>query len=662
MPFEVWFKLPGQEEQLVSLDQSPLRIGSLGSNQIIIPSQGVEPIHAMLEKDADESWKITDLGSEIGIQVNGQKVHVESKIKPGDQISIAGIKIKFDQVQDLDSPQDFYTPTMGAMTPDTQAKGRDIPTENQYYQAQGTGATQTRRNEEMPQKHDLLFSPKDAKPSGDVLEVVAYWGDTVIEVEHFHPSYKDYGSVTIGNPTQAHFIAAGDEAVSRYVLAKLRDDGYKLKLRKSMTARLRRGGSVEKVEGGSHSMGRRDIAHIKYGAVRYFFLFMRPPSVKIPNTGPKDPFFMGIVSITMLFFFMFSIILVALDPKEKEEDIDDLWSIVHVPEKRKKIKKEKPKPKEVKIAEVKKAPPPPKTPPKPKPKPVEPVKVAEKEKPQPKPPQPKKVAKATMQDNLNKPKPKPAAPPPPKGIAARKQPAGGKVGSGNQSGGVRKGNQKRNIKGVAGVKNNKSSGVNLSKLGVGVGKISSKSGPGAINTKFRSTVGGGGGGAGSGRKTFGLGGVNSGAKSVGLGGSNSAVNSFGSGNGSIIGSGKGKGLGTAFGSGKRPVSVNVRAGDPLVSGGLSQEEILGVIRAQLNQIRHCYEKLLQRKPNASGKINVQFVVGTNGRVSSSKVKSSTIRDGAMTGCVTSVVRRWSFPRPRGGSSVTVNYPFSFNPL
>ena len=658
MPFEVRFKLPGQDEQNVKLDQSPLMIGSLLSNQIILPSQGVEPIHALLEQVDDDNWLITDLGSEIGVEVNGKKIQVEATIKPGDKISIAGLKLKFDKQKEVSPSIDVEKPQKEKAEP---AKKKSP---QQQSPAPNRGGSQPKRNQVMQQKDDLLFSPKDAKPSGDVLEVVAYWGDTIIEVEHFHPAYKGYGNVSIGDPTQSHFIAAGDEAISRYVLAKLRDDGYKLKLLPSMTARLRRGGSVEKVEGGSHSMGRRDIAHIKYGAIRYFFLFMRPPSLNLPRSGPKDPFFLGIISITMLFFSIFTLTLWSLNPKDEKEDTDDLWSIVHVPEKLKKIKKNKPE--AVKIVKVKEPPPPPKTPPKPKPKPVEPVKVEEKEKPQIKPPQEKKVAKANMQDNLNKPKPKPKAQPAPapapaKGIASRKKP-GGKIGLGRPGGGIRKGNQKRNIKGVPGVKNNKSSGVNLSKLGVGVGKISSKSGAGAIHTKFRSTVGGGGGGAGSGRKTYGLGGVNSGAKSVGIAGSNNAVNRFGSGGGSIIGSGKGKGLGNAFGSGKRPVSVNVRAGDPLVSGGLSQEEILGVIRAQLNQIRHCYEKLLQRSPNASGKVNVQFIVGTNGRVTSARVKNSTIRDGAMNGCVTSVVRRWSFPRPRGGSSVTVNYPFSFNPL
>ena len=89
---------------------------------------------------------------------------------------------------------------------------------------------------------------------------------------------------------------------------------------------------------------------------------------------------------------------------------------------------------------------------------------------------------------------------------------------------------------------------------------------------------------------------------------------------------------------------------------------MGGIRAELNQIRQCYEKLLQRSPNASGKVKVRFKVGTNGRVLSANVVSSSISDGTLKGCVIGVVRRWKFPPPRGGSAVTVNYPFTFNPI
>ena len=106
----------------------------------------------------------------------------------------------------------------------------------------------------------------------------------------------------------------------------------------------------------------------------------------------------------------------------------------------------------------------------------------------------------------------------------------------------------------------------------------------------------------------------------------------------------------------------VPASDPVIAGGLSQQEVQAVIRANLNQIRHCYEQLLQRSPSAQGKVKVKFVVQPNGRVGSAKIVSSDINDSVMRGCVTGKVKRWNFPKPRGGQSVTVNYPFVFNPL
>jgi hypothetical protein len=62
-----------------------------------------------------------------------------------------------------------------------------------------------------------LFSPKKGRPSGDVLEVVSYWGDTVLEVELFHPSFKGFEHPTIGDLPKAHFLS-GIKMVPRFNL------------------------------------------------------------------------------------------------------------------------------------------------------------------------------------------------------------------------------------------------------------------------------------------------------------------------------------------------------------------------------------------------------------------------------------------------------------
>ena len=252
---------------------------------------------------------------------------------------------------------------------------------------------------------------------------------------------------------------------------------------------------------------------------------------------------------------------------------------------------------------------------------------------------------------------------------ARVKPAGGRSGikstgiGSRRPGGGRKGKGKSSIKGVKGVKNNKASGVNLSKLGLNVGQVLSKRGPGAQYTTFKSSAGGAGGGRGSRLNTTGLGGLGN-ERTLSLAGSKGALNRFGTGQGVLDRGGRGGGLGKGFGRGRGAgkVAVNMPPGDPVVSGGLTAGEISSVIRKNLNQIRHCYEQYLQRSPGKSGKVSVKFLINKGGRTSSVSIRRSNISDRSFRSCITSRIKTWKFPRPRGGSNVTVNYPFVFNPL
>ena len=54
-----------------------------------------------------------------------------------------------------------------------------------------------------------------------------------------------------------------------------------------------------------------------------------------------------------------------------------------------------------------------------------------------------------------------------------------------------------------------------------------------------------------------------------------------------------------------------------------------------------------------------FIIGLDGRVQSVSVGASSINDTVMRGCITGKMQRWSFPKPRGGAPVSVNYPFVF---
>jgi outer membrane biosynthesis protein TonB len=470
-----------------------------------------------------------------------------------------------------------------------------------------------------------------------------------------------------------------------------------------MHARIRKGGRVGEKKGkGAIRLGPKDIAHVSCGPIKYFLMYVKPPVIKLPRQQSNDPFFLGLMSVAMLFYFLIVPAIYLTQDNRKDDPDDDIWSVVNLPEKQEKPKPvEPPKPQKPKqqIAEAQKPevkPKPPKPVVKP-PKPIEPKKAPQKivetpkqkrkvEKPVAKPTKtltqaevPKKPGLKRLADAVKSAgvvttgAKKPDFKAPGKVRPGQKVGlAGGERGGGKfrpDAGGARKGKTNADVKGVEGGVPNKASGVNLSKLGLGAGKILSKTGAGAIRTNFKSSAGGVGGGSGSASKTYGLGGPGSGRR-LGVSGAGGAVNNFGGfgGNGSGAGGSGGLGsgaLGGGFGrnggSGGR-ADVAVPAGDPVVSGGLTAQEVAAVIRANLNQIRHCYEQLLQRSPNAAGKIKVNFNVVASGRVGSVAIVESSIRDSIMKGCVTGKVRRWKFPKPRGGLAVDVNYPFVFNPL
>ena len=755
MALELRFTIPGQVERRVRLDQEHMKIGALLSNQVVLRAPGIDPIHALIEEGEDGSRFITDLGSATGVKLNGQHIDVEALIKGGDTIAIGGLSLKVVETEEKIAPPQVVpgiatVPAVPATAPvraaaTVRSSADDVVQRRDDTVSAVAASSDTRAgNGDQPErKKDMLFSPRKARPGGDVLEAVAYWGDTVLEVELFHPTYKGFDKVTIGDPTKAHLIAAGPSSFDVHQLARFSGSGFKLTLKDGMRTRLRKGGKVEKIDqAGEVALGNRDIAHIRYGAVSYFLMFVKPPPLDFPRTGPRDPLFMALMSIAMLFYLILVPVAWTHQYGPEKKDKDDIWQVVQVPEKDKPVEKEKEKPKEkpkpeIKIAEKKT---PPKKPPPPKPKEeVKPAKPIEKEKPvQPKPvekpveqkkptealkPTPKAERPDKAEKAEAKPAEKPVAKPEPNKAAGATGPktptpslsklagvgmpstgaskpdfklagptlpntalgkSGGVVGSGmNQAGAPIKGVGKADYKGVEGVANNKPAGVNLSKLGLGVGKIMSKTGPGAINTNFKDSAGGAGGGMGSASKTYGLGGVGSG-KSLGLAGASGAANNFGSGSGGLLGGqggsggGGGNGIGPGFGgggggaggaggkgkggSGHGRANVEVPAGDPVVSGGLTAQEIMAVIRANLNQIRHCYEQLLQRSPSASGKMGTTFTIDTGGRVTAVNVSQDTINDSMMRGCVTGKIQRWPFPKPRGGQPVTVNYPFVFNPL
>lgn len=150
----------------------------------------------------------------------------------------------------------------------------------------------------------------------------------------------------------------------------------------------------------------------------------------------------------------------------------------------------------------------------------------------------------------------------------------------------------------------------------------------------------------------------------------------GSGWGSVCGCGNVGSLGHGRGSG----GISVRmAREPLVCG-MSPERIARgercveadyvgmmdpalvrrVVRANLGQVRRCYERALEQAPGAEGRVTVRWVIGSDGAVLAAGVIDDTVGVASVGACVAGAVRRWQFPHPAGDGVVTVNYPFSFS--
>ncbi len=97
-----------------------------------------------------------------------------------------------------------------------------------------------------------------------------------------------------------------------------------------------------------------------------------------------------------------------------------------------------------------------------------------------------------------------------------------------------------------------------------------------------------------------------------------------------------------------------------VEGSLDKDLIRQVIHDNRQKMRFCYEQALSRSQGLRGKVSVKFVISQDGSVSSSAVApGSDTHNLELEQCVVSRVRGLQFPRPRGGGTVAVTYPFVF---
>jgi TonB family protein len=167
-------------------------------------------------------------------------------------------------------------------------------------------------------------------------------------------------------------------------------------------------------------------------------------------------------------------------------------------------------------------------------------------------------------------------------------------------------------------------------------------------------------------EAYGVGGL--GLVGTGRGGGGTGEGTIGLGNTGLIGKGGGGGKGSGYGSGSgagfggRGKRVpQVRQAKATVQGALDRDIIRRIVRAHINEVRSCYNAGLTKDPNLQGRVAVNFVIAGTGKVASAVVQESTIKDQSVGNCIAKAVKRWSFPKPRGGGNVIVTYPFNLTP-
>ena len=98
----------------------------------------------------------------------------------------------------------------------------------------------------------------------------------------------------------------------------------------------------------------------------------------------------------------------------------------------------------------------------------------------------------------------------------------------------------------------------------------------------------------------------------------------------------------------------VRQGEATV-GPLDKDIIRRIVRAHIEEVRHCYNQGLAKNPDLAGRVAVHFTIAETGRVSNAEIASSTLDDEDVGVCIVEAVERWKFPKP--DEPVEVTYPF-----
>ena len=111
-----------------------------------------------------------------------------------------------------------------------------------------------------------------------------------------------------------------------------------------------------------------------------------------------------------------------------------------------------------------------------------------------------------------------------------------------------------------------------------------------------------------------------------------------------------------------PINTSVAiSNDVTLEGGLSRGVIMATIQKYLAQIKACYNKGLKTSPGLEGTVSMDFRILASGFLKYARVGASSLGSKLVESCMAGKMMKWQFPKPRGGVSQDVRFPFSLRP-
>lgn len=112
----------------------------------------------------------------------------------------------------------------------------------------------------------------------------------------------------------------------------------------------------------------------------------------------------------------------------------------------------------------------------------------------------------------------------------------------------------------------------------------------------------------------------------------------------------------------KPVEPGIVSTGTPTRGTLPKAVIDEKLKSAAPAIQACYERALKQKPALHGSVNVNFVVGTDGKVVHADTTDAddALDDAATVECILGELKKLEFPQPKGGR-VFLNYPLRLEP-